>query len=180
MAKTREQKKQIVKDLEDKLKKSKIILFASFGQHKKKGLSVKLTQDFKKKLKPNEAEFSVTKKNLIEKAMDNLSLLGKENIEDIEGSLGVVFGYGDIISPAKELYSLSKNLDGLVINFGLTSEDGYKLLDSEKVVSLARLPSREVLLAQLAGGLKSPVYLLKNVLEANIRNLMLILGNIKN
>lgn len=179
MAKTKEQKKEIVKDLEDKFKKSKIVLFTSFGQHSKKGLDVKSMQNFKTKLKPIDAEFSVIKKTLMKRVMDNLSMDGKEDIEEIGGSLGVVFGYKDLILPAKEVYSLFKENKNLAINFGLTMEDGHQLISSEQIISLAKLPPKEVLLSQLAWGLKSPLYLLRNVLEANMRNLILVLKNIK-
>ena len=180
MAKSRSEKERIVKGLEESLKKAKIILFTSFGQHSKKGLSVKAIEDFKTKLRSAEAEFSVVKKTLIKKAFDNFSFKGVENIEKAEGSLGVVFGYDDILLPAKEVYSLFKESGNLVIDFGLMLDGGVQnLLSPEEVVHLAKLPPRETLLAQLAGGLKAPIYLFKNVLEANLRNLVLVLGNIK-
>jgi large subunit ribosomal protein L10 len=155
------------------------VIFASFGQKGKKGLTAKTMKELKDKLRPAVSDFTVVKKTLMERALDNAEFPGRDEVKSVEGSLGVVFGYGEIVAPAKEFYAVSQNTGSIDISFGLLHEDEVELLIKERILTLATLPTREVLLAHLAGAIKAPLYLLRSVLEANIKNLVLILGNLK-
>ena len=56
---------------------------------------------------------------------------------------------------------------------------GDRAIDADGVKTLASLPSREVLLAKLAGGMQSPVATLAGLLAANIRNLGYALAQVR-
>ena len=56
---------------------------------------------------------------------------------------------------------------------------GDRAIDADGVTRLATLPSREVLLAKLAGGMQAPVATLAGLLVANIRNLGYALAQVR-
>lgn len=168
--KTKEQKKQELASVKDKFGKSKISIFTSFSG-KQGGLKVDDMRQLRKQLKEDNGEYFVAKKTLINK------VLGKyTDILKLEGSPGMVFGYDDEISIAKDVYDFSKKNKALEL-WGAVFED--KFIDQPQLISLASLPGREVLLGQVAGMINYPVTGLVSVLQGNIRNLLLVLSNIK-
>lgn len=176
MPKTREQKKEIVKELTGKLPRAKIVMFASFAREGEKGLSVSQSQELKRNLKKTDSEYFVSKKTLINVALKQASYSGAVDVNKLGGSLGLIFGYGDIVSAAKTAYTFSKANKALSLLGALMDK---KFIGAEKLVELAKLPSREVLLGKVAGLIGSPLSGLANVLQGNLRNLVLILSNIK-
>jgi large subunit ribosomal protein L10 len=87
--------------------------------------------------------------------------------------VAIAFGYQDMVAPAKVLASfIGESGSGLTIKGGFLSD---RLLTSDEVTTLSKLPSREVLLAQLMGQLKSPISTLVNSLAAPIRGTIAVL-----
>ncbi|MEX1064215.1 MAG: 50S ribosomal protein L10 [Candidatus Paceibacterota bacterium] len=172
--KTFQQKKEGLSKVKDKLSKSKITVFTTFSREGEKGLSVVDMRTFKKGLKDVEAEYLVEKKTLVDKAL-------KDDKKDVDvfqfnGSMGVVFGYGDEATVAKSIYNFSKSNPALHF-FGALFNDQF--IDADKFSELAKLPSRDVMLGRTLGMMKYPLSGLVNVLQGNMRNLVLILANIK-
>ena len=66
MPKTRQQKEETVTKLQDKLSRAKALVFADY-----KGLNMKQLSDLRKKLREQDAEFTVTKNTLLERALQN-------------------------------------------------------------------------------------------------------------
>jgi len=166
---TRAQKGKIVEDLADKFKKNKITVFTDM-----RGISVSKSQSLRRELKKNESEFKVSKKTLLDIA---LKKAGAEfRTKELEGEIGVAFGYGDEAIPAKTLHKFSKENETFKILGGIL---GGKIISDKEVISLAKLPSREILLAQLLGALQSPLRGLATVLSGNTKNLVVVLNKIK-
>lgn len=163
------QKQKIVEDLVDKFKRAKIAVFSDFH-----GVSVSKAQQLRRLLKKERAEYRVAKKTLFDRALEatGFSLKTKE----MKGEIGVAFGYGDEIAPAKTLFKFSKGNETFKILGGFL---GTRTLSDKEVFILAKLPSREVLLGQLLGMLQSPLRGLVTVLQGNIRNLVVVLSKIK-
>lgn len=176
MPKSREQKKEIVEKLADKLKRAKIVVFSSFSQRGKKGLDVTAMMNLKNALKQINSEYAAAKKTLLQLALNQASLGEKIEVKDFEGSVGVLFGFDDLIEPAKILYKLSKENKALVIYKGVMDKN---ILSEVQIKELAILPPKDVLLGQAVGMVRYPLSGLVNVLQANIRNLVLALANIK-
>ncbi len=165
---TKQQKEQIIKDLADKIKRQKVLIFADF-----RGLKVKEAQDLRRKLKEVDGEYKVAKKTLIKIALEKAK---KEiDVSQFDASLSLIFGYSDLISPVKTLVKFAKEHGRLKILGGLMED---KFLTLNEIKELAAIPSREELLAKLVRSLSSPIYGFVNVLEGNIRNLLLILKQI--
>jgi len=178
MPKTKAQKVQIVDKMAEKIKKAKVLVFTSFNQRGKKGLNFSVMEKLKKDLKKTDAEYVVLKKTLLNLALNKFSLADEVKAGELNDSIAVLLVYQDLVEPIKVLHKLSKNNEALLLYFGLTIKD-KKIISKNLLVELANLPSREILLSQLAGVICYPLSGLANVLQENIRGLVTVLGQIK-
>jgi len=170
MAKTKEQKKEIVQILEQNLDKQKVIYFVDFTKAKTSGLL-----NLRKSLKEKDAIIYMAKKNLIEIAFANKKM--PVGVKDMNGQVALVFGFKDEISPAKTLWEFEEKNEFPAI---LGAYLGQEFLNKERVVELAKLPSKEELLARLINSLRSPAYGLAKALEYNLKGLIYLLNKVAN
>jgi len=176
LSRTREQKAKIINELVEKLNKAKIIVFTSFWGKSNKGLTAGDLMKIKKDLKDANAEYKVVKKTLMKLAVKN-SGRPEVDIKNIVGSLGVIFGYDNEIEPIKIFYKFLKEKNEIFSLYWGILENG--LIKSDQLIELATLPSKDILCVKMVSLLKSPLNNLVNILQANIRNLILILNQIK-
>lgn len=147
------QKKEEVAKLKEKFPKSKISVFSSFSRAGEKGLSVAQMSELKKLLRQVDAEYFVSKKTLIDVALKNLKY-GGADVYSMDGSIGLVLGGGDPYAIAKKLYEFAKKNTALQF-FGALL--GNSFIDKEQFIEMAKMPSRETLLAGLFGMMKYPI-----------------------
>lgn len=114
---------------------------------------------------------------------NTLALIAAEDVfkdinikEILKGPTSIVVSSKDIISAAKVISDFSEELDALKIKAGILEN---KLLSSEEMEKLAKLPSRELLLASLMISIKSPIIKLINILDSLTRGLVLVLDAIR-
>jgi large subunit ribosomal protein L10 len=167
MPKSKEQKNIILKDLDDKIKKSKSIVFASFD-----ALEVKDNEELRRNLKKENGEYYVSKKTLLSLAFKN-SNLADLDMTNFPGKIATIFSYEDEISPAKVVLNFKKSKEGK-IDFVGGFLDG-KFINKEEVENLASLPGKEELYAKIVGSMNAPVSGFVNVLAGNIRGLVNVL-----
>ncbi len=161
-----EKKKVAVDELAEKLERASVVITTSYG-----GLTVAQMTDLRRKLRAQQVEFRVIKNTL---ARFSAAKAGKEQLNKIViGPTAVAFGYGDVSAPAKTLleHIRSSKID-MKINGGIL---GDRLLSTAEVALLATMPPKEVLVAKLLGQMKSPLYGLVSVLNANIAGLAQVL-----
>jgi len=158
-------------NLADKFRRQKIAIFSDF-----RGVSVAKSQALRRLLRKENAEYKVAKKTLFDRALAIVETSAGATTKEMKGEIGVAFGYGDQVAPAKILSKFAKEVETFKILGGLL--DG-KLLSDKQVMVLARLPGREALLGQVAGALSAPLRGLASVLQGNIRNLAFVLNQIK-
>lgn len=163
------QKGKIVEGIAEKFRKQKIAIFTDF-----QGVSVTKSSALRRLLRKEDAEFKVARKTLFDRALaeGNTGLVTKK----MKGEIGVAFGYGDQVAPAKILVKFSKEAETFKILGALL--DGRVLSDKE-VIALARLPGRDVLLAQVVGAMSAPIRGLAVALQGNIRNLAYALVQVR-
>ncbi len=167
---TKEKKKEIIQDLIDKLSRQKSVVFFDYT-----GLKVNQSQELRSKLRQEEIDCQISKKTLIDLALEKAGLKDIK-VKELAGQIGLVFGYKDEILPAKILYDFSKENKDLKIISGLI--DG-QFLGNEAVLELAKLPSKQELLSKLIGSISSPVLGLHNTLQGNLSKLINIFKNLK-
>ena len=158
--KTKKQKKESLNKLNDRLSKAKIAVITSFARQGEKGLSVKDMREIKKSLKGFNSEYVVEKKTLLDKALVNAKK--KMDTFSFQGSLGVMYVYGDEYATTKALHQFAKKFPVLKFFAGIY---GDQLLSEAQIVEMAKMPSREVLLGRLVGMLSYPIKGLAVVLD---------------
>ncbi|HSX57778.1 MAG TPA: 50S ribosomal protein L10 [Candidatus Saccharimonadales bacterium] len=168
-AASRIKNEESVDSLVEKLNRSKSVVLTD-----QSGLSVSLASELKKKLRGVDAESLVTKNTLLKIASQKSGY--EIPTEALEGPTAVVFGYGDEIAPIKELTTFAKTNEKPVLKTGFLGSD---LLSAEKITELAKLPSKEILQGKVVGGLASPLYGMVGVLNANLRNLVYAIDQIR-
>ena len=163
MAVTKAKKEVQLKELVEKLKKSKVTVFSGYS-----GINVKLMTGLRKKLHAEDVDYVVIKKTLLQIGAKEAGL---PEIDEklLEGPIAVAIGYGDALSPIKVLYGVSKDkaFEDKLKLFGGIMEG--KVLSKEDVKTLATIPSREELLSKLVYLLMSPVSGFHHVLHETVR-----------
>ena len=117
-----------------------------------RGISVKQIGDLRASLREAEADFTVVKNTLTERAADQA---GNENLKPfLEGPTALTFVRGDVALAAKALSRFARETGVLAWKGG---EMGGTALTPEELDALAKLPAREQLHAQLVGTIASPL-----------------------
>ncbi len=157
----RPSKVALVAALEERLRAASAIFVTEY-----RGLKVAQLEALRRELHDVDAEFKVAKNTLVRIAAQHAGVDALEAL--LEGPTGIVFARGDAAAAAKRVRDFGRANPALVIKGGLLSGS---VLDAQGVAQLADLPSREVLLAQVAGVLAAPMSNLASVLAALPRNL---------
>ena len=141
-----------VKELTEKIKNSKAVVFVDY-----QGISVNEDTELRRNAREADIDYLVAKNRLFKIALKEAGI--EENFDDIlEGATSFALGKEDGVAPSKLIYDFSKKLqEKITIKAGFV--DGARV-DVSVVEALAKLPSREELLGQIAYGLLSPVRML--------------------
>ncbi len=172
MPKTKEQKKQILKDLAEKISRAKSIIFTKFNK-----LSVKESEELRRELRSEDGEYYVAKKTLMDLALKDLKMEGLD-AKKFEGQIATVFGFGDEMAPIKIIDKFGKEREEKIGFVGGILEK--KLLTAEEMAELAKLPGKKELYAKIVGSINAPISGFVNALAGNLRNLVYVLKAIEN
>jgi large subunit ribosomal protein L10 len=156
----RADKVAIVEEITAKLNDSVAVFVSEY-----RGMSVGQLADLRSPLRDAGAEHKVYKNTLARIAATDA---GYESLnEHLLGPTALTFVTGDSVAAAKALLDQSKANPLLVIKGGVL---GDAPMTADDVKALASLPSREVLLAQLAGAFQAPLVKTAGLLQALPRN----------
>lgn len=165
MPKSRTQKEQIINDLVKKLKENKSLVLSNY-----QGMTVPEVQSLKKKLKDQEGDFSVVKNSLFKLALKEAGFKDAEK-KLFEGPVAVSFSKDEVLA-AKETYIFSKECKALKISEGYLENVP---LSKDEVLKLAKLPSKDQLIAKTVFTIKAPISSFVNVLSGTVRGLVTVL-----
>lgn len=157
----RPEKVAVVDEVRDRLSSSSAAILTEY-----RGLKVKDMATLRRSLREVGGEYRVYKNTLVRFAARDLGLDGLEAL--LEGPTAIAFVDGDAVAVAKALRDYGRINPALVVKGGLL---GQSVLDASEATALADLPSREVLLARIAGGLAAPMVQFAGLLQALPRNL---------
>ena len=163
-----QQKKEEVNLLSMKIKSAKSIVFADY-----RGLTVEQDTALRSALRAAGVDYKVVKNTLTRFAAKENGLDGLDPI--LAGPTAMAISTEDLIAPAKVLAEFAKKYEKLEIKAGVIEG---KVIDVNGVKALAELPPREVLIARVLGGLNAPISGFVNVLNGNIRGLVVALNAI--
>ena len=136
-------KQEEVQELAEKFKTAKIVLLADY-----RGINVTDVTSLRNDLRNAKAEYRVIKNNIVKRALEANGENGLDEL--LEGPTAVVIGQEDYLDPLKAIYNFAKNNDFYKIKGGIIEG---KVMTAEEIITLAKLPSRQELLAKLAGAL---------------------------
>ncbi len=136
------QKEEQVKKLAEKMQKSSLILFTEY-----RGINVTDDTTLRKNIRNANGNYSVIKNNITRRALAEAKI---EGIDDsiLTGPTAVITTEESYLDALKAIYNYSKDNEFYQIKAGVL--DG-KVVSKEELITLAKLPSREVLIAKLAG-----------------------------
>ena len=150
------QKEEAVKKLAEDLKDAKLILLTDY-----RGITVEDATKLRAELRESNSEYRVIKNNIIKRALD---LNGESGLDDLlEGPTALITNNEDYLAPAKAIYNFTKDHDFYKIKGGIIEG---KVMTAEEIITFAKLPSRQELLAQLAGALLGNITKLAVALDA--------------
>jgi len=163
---SKEKKTEIIDQLQEVFSKCNVGILTDY-----RGLSTMEITALRRKLVESGINYRVVKNTLARLAVERA---GKEDLVGLfEGPVAIASGYGDITEPARVLADYIRTSKiSLGIKGGFLED---KLLTAEDIMTLATLPSREVLLAKIVGGMQSPIYALLNCFTTPLRGLMGVL-----
>lgn len=163
---SREKKTEIIDRFKDAFSRCSIGILTDY-----RGLSNSEITVLRRRLGDSSVEYRVVKNTLARFAAERA---GKANLTgSFVGPVAIALGYGDVTEPARILADyISTSRSTLTIKGGFL---GDRVLTSEEVSTLARLPSREILLAKLLGGMQGPITGLVNCLSAPIAGVARVL-----
>lgn len=136
-----------------------------------RGLKTSELNELRRKLREAKIDYKVVKNSLAEIAAAKAGLAHLTGL--FKNPMAVAFGYGD---PAQTMKAISDYVR--ISKITLNIKAGFlpdSLLSVQELETLAKLPSREVLLAKMLGGMQSPIYGLVNVLAGPMRGLAQVL-----
>ncbi len=141
----RKKKEDLVYALKEKFSRARMVVLTNF-----QGLNVAKMSELRRQLREVEGEYKVAKNTLILRATEETPAKVLEKY--FRGPNGLAFAYDDVVSVAKVLSNFAKENEVFEIKGGLLEENE---LTKEQIIELAKLPSREVLLAKLLGCLQA-------------------------
>ena len=159
---TRSQKEELVKELTEKIKASKAIVFADYS-----GVKATDINNLKSRLKKEGTNLRVVKKSLVDISLKNAQI--EIDMKSLVGQMAITISDNDEVAPARILSKFAKENENLKILGGVL---GIKGMSAQEVLALAKLPSKEEMLAKLVGTLNAPLTGLVNVLSGNTRGLV--------
>lgn len=168
MPKSKAQKQEELALVQSKLASSQGVVFTS-----DQGLTVKESEDLRKKLRNEQAGYQGIKKTLLLKALAEAKI---DATLEAQGNVSVAYSDSDPVAPARLVRAASKSNDKLVILGGILEGS---FISKDKVIALASLPSRLELLAKTVGTLQAPISGFVNVLAGNVRGLVNVLNAVK-
>lgn len=165
----RPDKVQVVEQVKERLGRVQGAVIADY-----RGLNVAEVTELRKQLREAGVEYKVLKNTLTIRAAREAGM--ESIIPLLTGPTAIAFGYDDPVVAAKIISDFSKDHKALEVKGGLL--DG-EVLDVDGVKALADLPSREVLLGQVARGMQAPIAGMVNVLQGNIRKFVYALEAVR-
>ena len=165
MAISRDKKHALVGEMTELLGTSKMTVFAQY-----QGLSVADVQVLRAKAREAGVVIKVAKNRLVRVAAAQSSALGNVDTSALVGQLLYATSDSDEVAPAQVIDKFAKDHPALQFAGAISSEGA--LLSVDEVTSLAKLASKEQLIAETIAQLLSPVHDITNGLSGNLHALL--------
>jgi len=165
MALTKKEKNEVVAEVSELLKVSKMTVVAKY-----QGTTVKALQSLRRDARGNGTQVKVVKNRLVIQALKATDSLKAVDTSNLEGMLLYAFNGQDEVAAAQVLANFAKANPTIEFVGAISAEGTFVAADDVK--ALALLPSKNELIAQVAATLLSPVHDITNALSGNLHALL--------
>lgn len=151
-----EQKQQIVADLVERLNSACAGVIVDY-----RGITVVDDTKLRKELREAGVEYTVVKNTLLKLAIEQTELNGLDAV--LEGTTAIATSADDYVAAARILCKYADSNKNFSIKNGFLDND---VIDADKINGLAKLPSREILLANVLGAFNAPIAAFARAVQA--------------
>lgn len=151
-----EQKKQVVADLVERLNSSCAGVIVDY-----KGINVADDTKLRKDLREAGVDYTVVKNTLLKRAIAETELSGLDAV--LEGTTAIATSADDYVAAARILSKFADTHKNFEIKNGFIDKE---VIDVAKISGLAKLPSREILLANVLGAFQAPIAAFARAIQA--------------
>jgi len=151
----KENKKQLVSELASQLKDAKSIVFVDF-----RGVTVAEDTAMRRTFRQENVTYRVCKNTLFKRALNEIGITDFDE-KLFEGTTAVVFA-NDEVAPARLFCDASKKLKKMEVKFGIVNG---KTMNKAEIEAIAKIPSKDILIAMLLGALQGPISALARALN---------------
>ena len=144
---TLKKKEAVVDSIKEKLEASQSVVLIDY-----RGLTVAEVTELRNQMREAGVEYQALKNTMIKRAAEKAGIEGLDPI--LEGPTAVAFGINDPVAPAKILTKFAKDTKKITIKGGVLAGNA---IDVAAVENLAKLPSKEELIAKMLGSLNAPI-----------------------
>lgn len=168
MAKTHTEKSELLNKYKDILEKKSGYLLVNSDK-----VNTSAVTKLKIKLKDANANYTVVQNSIFKIALQETNQ--PLEAQEINGPTAVIYFDDDPTAPAKLVKEMQKETELLDAKFGVYEGE---FLSEERVMQLAEIPSKEVLLSRLVGTMNAPLTGFMNAITGNVRGLTMVLKGI--
>ena len=151
-----EQKKQVVADLVERLNGSCAGVIVDY-----KGINVEDDTKLRKELREAGVNYTVVKNTLLKRAIAETELNGLDAV--LEGTTAIATSADDYVAAARILRKFADGHKNFEIKNGFIDKE---VIGLDKISGLAKLPSREILLANVLGAFQAPISAFARAIQA--------------
>ncbi|MGI6423406.1 MAG: 50S ribosomal protein L10 [Candidatus Dojkabacteria bacterium] len=168
MSKSRLQKEELLKKYKDLIKNKAGYLLVNSDK-----IDTSTVTGLKIELKNVDANFTVVKNSIFKVALQDTNQ--PVQVQDFDGPTAIITFDQDPTTPAKLVKEIQKETELLEPRSGVYEGE---FLSAERVMQLAEIPSKEILLSKLVGTMNAPLTGFVNALTGNVRSLTVLLKGI--
>jgi large subunit ribosomal protein L10 len=165
MALTKNQKQDVIQEVSDLLKESKMTVVAKY-----QGTTVKAMQTLRRDAKQNGTKVKVVKNRLVIQALNDNETFKGIDTSSLEGMLLYAFNGEDEVAAAQVLNTFAKQNPTIEFVGAFSAEGAF--VSADDVKALAGLPGKDQLIAEVIATLLSPVHDVTNALSGNLHGLL--------
>ncbi|WP_026486981.1 50S ribosomal protein L10 [Caldanaerobius polysaccharolyticus] len=166
---SREEKARMVEELKERLSSAQAAILVDY-----KGINVEDDTKLRRELRQAGVEYKVVKNTLLSRAAKEAGY--DALLQYLEGPTAVAWGIEDPVAPARVLYNYAKDHENFKFKVGILQGT---IIGVDDIVNLAKLPSKQELIAKALGSMNAPITNFVGVLSATLRNFVYVLNAIK-
>jgi len=164
------EKEQVVAEVTEVVRKASGMYLTDF-----QGLTVAEVTELRREFRKSGIDYKVAKNTLIRRALKGLE--GFDGVVDkLVGPTGVAYAYDDPISPAKIIKKFADKYTKLGLKAAVVEKRVY---DGSRLAELSSMPGRTESMAAIVGCIQSPLAAVPGVVNAVIRELVSVIGEIE-